>query len=420
MTDSSAEPRKAEPARVTSLDDHRDRHPDEPSPAELARRLAPVAARLEADADDLAARQADLVQARFDSYAVGAAPRASIVESAHRNIRHLLAALRAGRPPSPEELDELGRTRERAVQGIPTDEMHDAYRAALRLLGDAFVDAAAACGLDQATTLAGTGLLWSTADVLTSVVVKARQEAELDLARSDEGQRVDFLRALVFDASMADLRKRAAAFGLPSDRSYWAVRAHAGEAGSGEVSGGEELRARLDAATRTYGCRPLLGVIDGDVVGVVPLRPHLDAGRFTIGIGGPLPLEAMPRAFATASRMLDVAVGFGLTGSFELRDLSVRVAVASEPDLGALLAERYLTPLQAEGDFGELLIETVSTHLAGGGRIVATAHRLGVHQNTVRHRLSRFEELTGAHLDDLDTTIELWWALTWRRHEGDR
>lgn len=386
---------------------------DELAATDLARRLEPVAARLEASTHQLAELQADLVQARFESYALGAVPRASIVESGRRNVRHLVGALRAGRPPSPDEIDELERTRERAAQGIPTEEMYDAYRAALRALGDAFVEAAVRCGLDQRTMLAGTRLLWATADVLTSVVVKARQEAELDIARNDEGQRLDFLRALVLDVTMPDLRKRAAAFGLSSDRSYWVVRAHAGGADHSD-----ELRSLLDSTTRTYGTRPLLGVIDGDVVGVLPLRPNLGGRRFTIGVGGPVPLEATSRAFATASRMLDVAVGFGLTGAFELRDLSLRVAVASEPDLGVLLAERYLAPLQAEGDFGEVLVTTVNTHLAAGGRVGATAHRLGVHENTVRHRLARFEELTGARLDDLDTMVELWWVLTWSRHAG--
>jgi len=130
-----------------------------------------------------------------------------------------------------------------------------------------------------------------------------------------------------------------------------------------------------------------------------------------------VPLESMPQAFALASRVLDVALGFGLTGTFELGDLSLRVAVASEPDLGALLVARYLAPLQAEGAYSRQLEETVAAHLATGGRIVATAHRLGVHQNTVRHRLARFEELTNARLDDLDVAFELWWALAWRQHE---
>ena len=40
-----------------------------------------------------------------------------------------------------------------------------------------------------------------------------------------------------------------------------------------------------------------------------------------------------------------------------------------------------------------------------------TAERLFVHQNTVRYRLARFEELTGASLRDPKVAFEVWWAL---------
>lgn len=302
------------------------------------------------------------------------------------------------------------------MQGVPADELHDAYRMCLRILGEQFITVAHATGIEESVVLAGTRLLWDTADVLTSVVVTARQEAELDFARHDERQRIDFLRSLVFDASgQPELRQRSAAFGLPLDRSYWAVRAHAADAGQRD-----ELRSTLDAMTRTYGCRPLLGVIDGDVIGVVPVLPSLSTGRFTVGVGGPAPLEAMPRAFATASRMLDVAIGFGLSGSFQMSDLSLRVAVASEPELGALLVTRYIAPLQSEGEYGAVLEDTVIAHIACGSRIKATANRLDIHTNTVRHRLAKFEELTGARLDDPDVVLELWWTFTWRSHGHHR
>lgn len=378
----------------------------------LAARLEPAARALEAAADRLARQQADVVRASFPAYGQANVPLDSLIESGGRNVRLVVGALRAGRPPDRAEIDEAHRTRARTTQGVPADELHDAYRTCLRILGEAFIDAAQSAGLDELTVLAGTRLLWDTADVLTSVVVIARQTAELDFARHDEGQRVDFLRTLVFNAGQPELRKRAAAFGLPIDRSYWAVRAHAAE-----PEQRDELRSLLDAMTRTYGSRPLLGVIDGDVVGVVPVRPSITAGSFTAGVAGPAPLKAMPETFVTASRMLDVALGFGLTGTHEMGDLSLRIAVASEPELGAMLVSRYLAPLQPEGDFGTVLEETVAAHLASGGRIQLTAHRLGIHPNTVRHRVARFEELTSVRLDDPDVMLELWWTLLWRRHE---
>jgi hypothetical protein len=378
--------------------------------------LEPVALAIEAAADELAMIQATAVRTQFSSYSVGSISEQSLRESGLRNVRQVVDALRTGRPPDRAALDEARRTRERMIQGVPADELHDAYRMCLRILGEQFIASAIAVGIDESAILQGTRLLWDTADVLTSVVVTARQKAELDLARHDERQRIDFLRSLVFEASpKLDLRQRSAAFGLPLDRSYWALRAHAPD-----VAQRDELRSTLDAMTRTYGCRPLLGVIDGDVVGVVAVMPSMSPGQFTVGIGGPAPLEAMPRAFATASRMLDVAIGFGLTGSFQMSDLSLRVAVASEPELGALLVTRYIAPLHEEGEYGNLLEETVITHIGCGGRIKATAHALGVHTNTVRHRLARFEELTDARLDDADVMLELWWTSLWRRHEDRR
>ncbi|MEZ5255559.1 MAG: helix-turn-helix domain-containing protein [Ilumatobacteraceae bacterium] len=384
------------------------------SSVDVAGLLATVASVMEERSDELALAQADAVRARFGSYGLGAVPLESLLESGRRNVALMVAALRAGRPPEPEELDEARRARERTAQGVPANELHDAYRMCLRIVGESFVDAASSVDLDQRAAHEGTRLLWATADVLTAVVVTARQEVELDFARHDERQRVDFLRSLVFDVAVRpELRKRAAAFGMPSDRSYWVVRSRVGS-----VELREELRAMLESLTRTYGCRPLLGVVDGDVVGVVPVKPTLADARFTLGIGGPAPLESLPRAFSAASRMLDTGIAFGLTGCLELNDLSLRLAVGSEPELGAMLYTRYLAPLRAEGDFGELLEETVAAHIAASGRITSTAHRLGVHQNTVRHRLARFEELTGCRIDEFETMFEVWWAIMWSRHEA--
>ena len=161
----------------------------------------------------------------------------------------------------------------------------------------------------------------------------------------------------------------------------------------------------------------MLDLVDGDVAGIVPLKPTLSDPRFTIGIGGPLALQAMPRAFAAASRMLDVATGFGFGGAHELGDLAIHVAVAAEPELGALLVERYLLPLHHEGDYGAELEDTIRVHLEAGARINETDRRLQLHPNSVRPRLTRFEELTGARLDGLTMQFEIWWALACLRHE---
>ncbi|MET7762496.1 helix-turn-helix domain-containing protein [Streptomyces sp. NPDC005393] len=99
---------------------------------------------------------------------------------------------------------------------------------------------------------------------------------------------------------------------------------------------------------------------------------------------------------------------------YDLGDLSWRVVVASEPELSELLLDRHLRPLAAEGEFVGLIEESVRAYFALGRHIGATAERLHVHVNTLRYRLQRFEELTGARLDSPDTVVEISWALAAR------
>ncbi|MGW2721661.1 helix-turn-helix domain-containing protein [Streptomyces sp. NPDC001492] len=90
------------------------------------------------------------------------------------------------------------------------------------------------------------------------------------------------------------------------------------------------------------------------------------------------------------------------------------MAVVSEPELAELLIDRYLRPLEAEGEFGALIEESVRGYLEKGRHIREVARSAHVHVNTVRYRLRRFEELTGVGLDSADTAVELSWALAAR------
>ena len=51
------------------------------------------------------------------------------------------------------------------------------------------------------------------------------------------------------------------------------------------------------------------------------------------------------------------------------------------------------------------------TYLTHGLSIPRAAASLPVHVNTLRHRLKRFQELTGADLHDPEDLIEVSWAL---------
>jgi DNA-binding PucR family transcriptional regulator len=94
-----------------------------------------------------------------------------------------------------------------------------------------------------------------------------------------------------------------------------------------------------------------------------------------------------------------------MTGVHDVPSLGLRAAVAADADVGDALRARYLEPLAGE------LAETLRAYLACEMHVERTAERLFVHQNTVRYRLARFEELTGANLRDPKVAFEVWWAL---------
>ena len=118
---------------------------------------------------------------------------------------------------------------------------------------------------------------------------------------------------------------------------------------------------------------------------------------------------------ALASRALDTAGIFGLDGVVSIDDVSLRAAVVAEDHLGERLVRRYLDPLAELGDFGAALERTVREYLAHGMRIDESARALIIHPNTLRHRLERFQQLTGADLRRTEDVVEVWWALERRR-----
>jgi len=148
-----------------------------------------------------------------------------------------------------------------------------------------------------------------------------------------------------------------------------------------------------------------------DIAGITPTRPDAPNG-VTVGFAAPRRLEQLPNGFAQASRALQTALAFGQHGAFSLADLSIRPAILADEALGDAFAERHLTPIAG---LGMELEATLRTYLDLGMKIDETARTLHVHANTLRHRLRRFEEATGANLRDPRVVVELWWALERRR-----
>lgn len=126
----------------------------------------------------------------------------------------------------------------------------------------------------------------------------------------------------------------------------------------------------------------LVGLLGKDCAGIVAGRPTAP-DSVVVGIGRAVPLRQIADSFRTASRVLEVAW---------------RLSAAADPEVSSHLVDRYLAPLHEQGEFGQVLEDTVRAYLGNGQNVARAAAHLKVHGNTLRYRLGKFAELTGAYV----------------------
>ena len=365
--------------------------------AAMAAQQRHVGARLHADLAD-----------HIPSYRV--VPRELLEQIWHRHFQRALAVVREGTVPAPEDFGEADVARDRVARGVPLGDGLRAFRRALSAIRDLFIAEATERGLDPGLIVERTKCLWELADVASLRIAAVHRQAEVASALFDARRRADFLRGLLYGTlSAPEIHSGAAIYGLDLSRPYRAIRAV-----PDDDVGPDALARSLEYHGRRGGRGALLTVLDEAVAGVVGTKPETGDLEVTAGLGPPTDLTAVHRSFRAAGRLLQAARAYGLRGVYDLSDLSWRVAVVAEPELAELLLDRYLRPLEAEGEFGALIEESVRGYLENGRHIREVARSAHVHVNTVRYRLRRFEELTGTSLDAPDTAVELSWALAAR------
>ncbi|MFD8500031.1 PucR family transcriptional regulator [Amycolatopsis sp. NPDC059657] len=167
------------------------------------------------------------------------------------------------------------------------------------------------------------------------------------------------------------------------------------------------LRARLDT--------PLVEVTDGGFVAIASTAPDLDdlrAHGWLAVVGTAVPASGLPDALAESEALLDRARALQRPVVADAAGLGLASLIP--PAAAGGFAASVLAPLRAldEARDGEL-VETLRTWLAHHGGWDRTAVALGVHRNSVRHRIGQIERALGVDLADPETRMELWFALRW-------
>ncbi|KAF0845255.1 PucR family transcriptional regulator [Nocardia caishijiensis] len=340
-------------------------------------------------------------RAQMPSYAALGHP--AVTATAAALIERMLAALAEERDLNDDDCRELREYGEaRAQQGISLVDVQHGWRIALR-------DFRAALAADGRAHQVADGVLLELSHAMLDLVDQAalaygqgHREVELEMARLDHQVRAEFVRRVLHGTlGPAGIRVQAHQFGLDIDGEYQAFRTR-----SRSRDADTELRQFL----RSDGHRVVFTTtIDDDIAGFTsaPAELRTDA---PLGLGPVGRLDDLARSFRLASRLLLTADVFDLRGPTELTGVGLLAAVVGEADIGAELVEYYVVPVGA-GPAARVVIDTVERHLDTGMHIETTAELLVVHPNTVRYRISRFEELTGTDLRSPVTSARVWWAI---------
>jgi hypothetical protein len=171
------------------------------------------------------------------------------------------------------------------------------------------------------------------------------------------------------------------------------------------------LRARLDT--------PLVEVVAGTrflaITGSDPEQVTLEdlrAHGWLAVAASPVPAARLADAVSETDLLLDRArvLGRPVVAGSDALDFDTLLT----PGAARRFATRTLQPLYALDRAGERqLVVTLRTWLANHGSWEATAAALGVHRNSVRHRIAQVERALNADLSDPETRMRLWFSLRW-------
>ncbi|GAB3190986.1 PucR family transcriptional regulator [Nesterenkonia suensis] len=345
-------------------------------------------------------------------------PTAALQASVRRNINLSIRAIRAGFDPSRDDVAEADAlASERHAQGVPVGSVLAGFRVCMSVILHRLLDHAPAHGIPADQVLDSSTLLWELGDAFSARAVLVYQDRDVARALADSTRRAAWIGdAVTTRMDPAELARGAALYDIPT---AGPLRALAADADPAEDM---EHQHRLQDWAERADVRLLTAVRGSSLVGLIIGEPRaaIRLDQVTAGIGAAGTLEELSESFTSASTALRAAAAVGQRGLVDLESLSWRAGVHASPEVTAMLRERYLQPLADAGSFGAHVLEAVEAYLAHRMNIPLAARSIPVHVNTLRYRLQRFGEIAGADLGDLDTLIEVSWALASRRADPPR
>ncbi|NMF31990.1 PucR family transcriptional regulator [Corynebacterium ammoniagenes] len=364
--------------------------------------LSGIINELEAALPSLQALTVAEIFSQLDSYVD--VTDAELQESISRNMQMAVDSLRAGRIPTPDEVDKAETTTtERFFSGVAVDQVIVAFRMSFSKIHERFIDLALK-RLSKEDLTRGSKILSGVSDAFTIRSVSTFNYLQVQSAVADASRRAAALRTILAGKPLSIDEKKV--LSINASERYAAIRVIVPEG-----SNPEDVRAKLEET----GSRPeakAVVVLDDQksCMGLVAKRPRLQDDA-VIGIGPFLSVLESPLSDLVATQAAQLALRIGRTGVQGIEELNWRLVVMKDDYVDEFFRNRFLTPIESKGEFSEELLETVRTWLFNGRAVSRTAEIMHVHQNSVRYRLGKFSELTGFDPENIDDLIGAAWIL---------
>jgi DNA-binding PucR family transcriptional regulator len=152
-----------------------------------------------------------------------------------------------------------------------------------------------------------------------------------------------------------------------------------------------------------------VGPFDMTVLDGQPLRCVRDAGA-QVALGDPgLGLEGFRSSHLEARGAQRVAQLMGRSAGSAVHYGAVAIAsmVVSDLEQARRFVQRELGPLAEDDDAARRVAGTLRVYLEERSSPVRTARRLGIHQNTVAHRIRRVEEMLGRPVNERPLELQV-------------
>lgn len=351
---------------------------------------------------DLLAQVVDHVRAVYPTYA--AVSDELLARSLRQNIEMCVRAVSDPAIPDDSRLRSYAQiARRRFEAGVPIDDLIRSYRFSLGLIADKLTELFAEHRVSALDSLHAYRRIWNVSDAYTAVLVEVYRQHRLQLDTRNHEIKMDFIERLRSgrpdEATLDTARRR---FHLNPDVPYHAFIARI-------VSGSEhDLYALMVLLESHLIGRRGIGVIRADtIVGVCARAFDIDS-PVSISYGQALPLQEIAESFVMAQHVAATSIA-GSSGNHYIADAGWRVSVEPNAPVIAHFEKRFRTPLEATSVDVATILESVREYLEQNRSFRAAAVMLHCHPNTLRYRIARFEEITGARVDDTETILSLQW-----------